>query len=171
MALRLRPKVSSVGSPFLQLGSSATAFAFSQACSVPNLGFQPVRLQRKKYLSPTTFFVRASRTESKGVTLGFRAPQFEVFNFPSLHIFFFVFFETWNGVIIICFIYLFLDGLKLYQLPEPLTGKVWTLEDFEAYPALLVRCHLSSFFLPFVNFVCFAHFTDSLFFLCYVCSL
>lgn len=114
MALRLRPKVSSVGSPFLQLGSSATAFAFSQACSVPNLGFQPVRLQRKKYLSPTTFFVRASRTESKGVTLGFRAPQFEVFNFPSLHIFFFVFFETWNGVIIICFIYLFLDGLKLY---------------------------------------------------------
>ncbi|XP_047178659.1 uncharacterized protein LOC124845587 [Vigna umbellata] len=100
MALRLRPKVSSVGSPFLQLGSSATAFAFPQACSVPNLGFQPLRLQRKKYLFPTTFFVRASRTESKGVTLGFRAPQFE--------------------------------------LPEPLTGKVWTLEDFEAYPALLV---------------------------------
>ncbi|WVZ18662.1 hypothetical protein V8G54_005984 [Vigna mungo] len=77
MALRLRPKVSSVGSPFLQLGSSATAFVFSQACSVPNLGFKPARLQRKKYLSPTTFSVRASRTESTGVTLGFRAPQFE----------------------------------------------------------------------------------------------
>jgi len=44
-------------------------------------------------------------------------------------------------------IYLFiLDGLKLYQLPEPLTGKVWTLEDFEAYPALLVRCHYLHFF-------------------------
>ncbi|RYR41692.1 hypothetical protein Ahy_A08g038104 [Arachis hypogaea] len=25
-----------------------------------------------------------------------------------------------------------------FQLPEPLTGKVWSLEDFEAYPALLV---------------------------------
>ncbi|XP_057833169.2 uncharacterized protein LOC131043947 isoform X2 [Cryptomeria japonica] len=25
-----------------------------------------------------------------------------------------------------------------FELPEPLTGKVWTLEDFEAYPALLV---------------------------------
>lgn len=44
--------------------------------------------------------VRAARTESKGVSLGFRAPDFE--------------------------------------LPEPLTGKTWTLQDFEAYPALLV---------------------------------
>lgn len=25
-----------------------------------------------------------------------------------------------------------------FQLPEPLTGKVWKLDDFEAYPALLV---------------------------------
>ncbi|CAI9115671.1 OLC1v1016645C4 [Oldenlandia corymbosa var. corymbosa] len=25
-----------------------------------------------------------------------------------------------------------------FELPEPLTGKTWTLEDFEAYPALLV---------------------------------
>ncbi|GLJ43091.1 hypothetical protein SUGI_0894330 [Cryptomeria japonica] len=29
-------------------------------------------------------------------------------------------------------------GWKFLQLLEPLTGKVWTLEDFEAYPALLV---------------------------------
>ncbi|GLJ13839.1 hypothetical protein SUGI_0221050 [Cryptomeria japonica] len=27
---------------------------------------------------------------------------------------------------------------RFLQRPEPLTGKVWTLEDFEAYPALLV---------------------------------
>ncbi|XP_057843882.2 uncharacterized protein LOC131053320, partial [Cryptomeria japonica] len=27
---------------------------------------------------------------------------------------------------------------RFLQLPEPLTGKVWTLEDFEAYPTLLV---------------------------------
>ncbi|ESW09544.1 hypothetical protein PHAVU_009G136100 [Phaseolus vulgaris] len=100
MALRLRPKVSSIGSPFPQLGSSATACSFSQACSVPKLGFHHLRFQRERNPSPTTFFVRASRTDSKGVTLGFRAPQFE--------------------------------------LPEPLTGKVWTLEDFEVYPALLV---------------------------------
>ncbi|KZV17339.1 hypothetical protein F511_22014 [Dorcoceras hygrometricum] len=44
--------------------------------------------------------IRAARAESKGVSLGFRAPDFE--------------------------------------LPEPLTGKLWKLEDFEAYPALLV---------------------------------
>ncbi|XP_062159444.1 uncharacterized protein LOC133866813 [Alnus glutinosa] len=44
--------------------------------------------------------VRAARTESEGVSLGFRAPHFE--------------------------------------LPEPRTGKVWKLEDFEPYPALLV---------------------------------
>lgn len=28
--------------------------------------------------------------------------------------------------------------LLLVQLPEPLTGKTWKLEDFEPYPALLV---------------------------------
>ncbi|KAH1112951.1 hypothetical protein AAZX31_04G220400 [Glycine max] len=101
MALRLRLKVSSIGSPFLQLGSSATAaFSFSQPCSLPKLAFHPPRLQLNKNSHPIRFLVRAGRTESKGVTLGFRAPQF--------------------------------------QLPEPLTGKVWTLEDFEAYPALLV---------------------------------
>uniref|UniRef100_A0A0E0LJ46 Thioredoxin domain-containing protein n=1 Tax=Oryza punctata TaxID=4537 RepID=A0A0E0LJ46_ORYPU len=44
--------------------------------------------------------VRAARTESTGVSVGFRAPQFE--------------------------------------LPEPLTGKLWTLDDFEGNPALLV---------------------------------
>jgi len=88
MALRLRPNIFSVGSPFVQFGSSATAFSLSQACSVPNLGFHPLRLQRRKNLSPTTFFVRASRTESKGVTLGFRAPEFEVFTFPSAPFFF-----------------------------------------------------------------------------------
>ncbi|CDP18283.1 unnamed protein product [Coffea canephora] len=44
--------------------------------------------------------IRAAGAESKGVSLGFRAPHFE--------------------------------------LPEPLTGKMWKLEDFEPYPALLV---------------------------------
>lgn len=44
--------------------------------------------------------VRAARLESTGVSVGFRAPQFE--------------------------------------LPEPLTGKTWTLDDFEGSPALLV---------------------------------
>ncbi|KAL2638418.1 hypothetical protein AAZV13_06G113000 [Glycine max] len=94
MALRLRLKVSSIGSPFLQLGSSASA-----ACSVSKLGFHPPRLQLNKNSHPIRLFVRAARIESKGVTLGFRTPQF--------------------------------------QLPEPLTGTTWTLDDFEAYPALL----------------------------------
>uniref|UniRef100_A0ACD5ZMF4 Uncharacterized protein n=1 Tax=Avena sativa TaxID=4498 RepID=A0ACD5ZMF4_AVESA len=44
--------------------------------------------------------VRAARLESTGVSVGFRAPQFE--------------------------------------LPEPMTGKIWTLDDFEGSPALLV---------------------------------
>ncbi|XP_058097295.1 uncharacterized protein LOC131242578 isoform X3 [Magnolia sinica] len=43
--------------------------------------------------------IRAARTESKGLSVGFRAPDFE--------------------------------------LPEPLTGKMWKLDDFESYPALL----------------------------------
>ncbi|KAM0919297.1 hypothetical protein ACQ4PT_008232 [Festuca glaucescens] len=44
--------------------------------------------------------VRAARLESTGLSVGFRAPQFE--------------------------------------LPEPMTGKIWTLDDFEGSPALLV---------------------------------
>ncbi|RCV11763.1 hypothetical protein SETIT_2G212200v2 [Setaria italica] len=44
--------------------------------------------------------VRMARTETTGVAVGFRAPEFE--------------------------------------LPEPLTGKLWTLDDFEGNPALLV---------------------------------
>lgn len=50
--------------------------------------------------SARKLIVRAARTESKGVSLGSRAPNFE--------------------------------------LEEPLTGNMWTLDDFEAYPALLV---------------------------------
>ncbi|KAK9134606.1 hypothetical protein Syun_013936 [Stephania yunnanensis] len=49
---------------------------------------------------PRTLGVRAAMTESKGVELGMRAPDF--------------------------------------QLPEPLTGKIWKLDDFESHPALLV---------------------------------
>ncbi|CAN1175905.1 hypothetical protein LINPERHAP2_LOCUS32204 [Linum perenne] len=56
------------------------------------------RSQRLK--STRKLVVRASRTESKGVSLGFKAPDF--------------------------------------QLPEPLTGKTWELEDFESHPGLLV---------------------------------
>nr|GME04719.1 Peroxiredoxin Q, chloroplastic [Ipomoea batatas] len=67
--------------------------------------------------------IRAARTESKGVSLGFRAPHFE--------------------------------------LSEPLTGRVWNLEDFEAHPALLVmficnHCpfvkHLKKDFVKLSNF-------------------
>ncbi|KAJ7965414.1 Thioredoxin superfamily protein [Quillaja saponaria] len=71
---------------------------FVPACLFSKLGFHYLKLH--KNLSPRKLVVRAARTESKGLSLGFRAPDF--------------------------------------QLPEPLTGKVWKLEDFEAYPALLV---------------------------------
>uniref|UniRef100_A0A2P2LCH9 Uncharacterized protein LOC107421634 n=1 Tax=Rhizophora mucronata TaxID=61149 RepID=A0A2P2LCH9_RHIMU len=60
----------------------------------PQVGLNPPRRGCSKSL------VRAARTESQGVSSGFRAPNF--------------------------------------QLPEPLTGKTWELEDFESYPALLV---------------------------------
>ncbi|CAN1234900.1 hypothetical protein LINPERPRIM_LOCUS4339 [Linum perenne] len=62
----------------------------------PKIGsFRSLRLKSTRKL-----VVRASRTESKGVSLGFKAPDF--------------------------------------QLPEPLTGKTWELEDFESHPGLLV---------------------------------
>ncbi|KAF8404393.1 hypothetical protein HHK36_009276 [Tetracentron sinense] len=63
------------------------------------LGLSP--LQLTKTTPPRKFVIRAARTESKGVSLGFRAPEF--------------------------------------QLPEPLTGKMWKLDDFESYPALLQK--------------------------------
>ncbi|XP_019052091.1 PREDICTED: uncharacterized protein LOC104590627 isoform X2 [Nelumbo nucifera] len=67
--------------------------------SASNLGFSP-SLRLRKAKPARKFIIRAARTESKGVSLGFRAPEFE--------------------------------------LPEPLTGKIWKLDDFESYPALLV---------------------------------
>ncbi|XP_057795533.1 uncharacterized protein LOC131011734 isoform X2 [Salvia miltiorrhiza] len=62
-------------------------------------GWDPL-LRRPTVLRPRKLVIRAARTESKGVSLGFRAPDFE--------------------------------------LLEPLTGKVWKLDDFDSYPALLV---------------------------------
>ncbi|CAL9098328.1 Redoxin [Musa troglodytarum] len=75
------------------------------ASSLRTLSSPSRRLLLRPALKPTrpdlpTFQVRAARTESGAVSLGFRAPHFE--------------------------------------LPEPLTGKVWTLDDFESCPALLV---------------------------------
>ncbi|GFP97819.1 hypothetical protein PHJA_001926000 [Phtheirospermum japonicum] len=64
-----------------------------------SMGWNPLR-RRTTVLPSRKLAIRAARTESKGVSLGFRAPDFE--------------------------------------LPEPLTGKVWKLDDFEEYPALLV---------------------------------
>lgn len=67
--------------------------------SVTKLG--SYSMQRSKHVLPgRKLVVRAARTEPKGVSLGLRAPSFE--------------------------------------LPEPLTGKLWKLEDFESYPGLLV---------------------------------
>ncbi|THU54262.1 hypothetical protein C4D60_Mb10t23190 [Musa balbisiana] len=75
------------------------------ASSLRTLSSPSRRLLLHPALKPTrpdlpTFRVRAARTVSGSVSLGFRAPHFE--------------------------------------LPEPLTGKVWTLDDFESCPALLV---------------------------------
>ncbi|KAK2390579.1 Thioredoxin superfamily protein [Trifolium repens] len=101
MALKLKV-ASSFSLPFVHLSSTASEFSISESCSVSKSVFHPKRskLNTRNNSYTTSFVIRAARIQSKGVTLGFRAPQF--------------------------------------QLSEPLTGKVWTLEDFEAHPALLV---------------------------------
>ncbi|RQO86622.1 hypothetical protein POPTR_002G071000v4 [Populus trichocarpa] len=80
----------------------STSIVSSKWIYSSKMGLNP--LQRECAINKTVptrkLQVRAARTESQGVSLGFRAPSFE--------------------------------------LPEPLTGKTWKLEDFEPYPALLV---------------------------------
>ncbi|VYS46777.1 unnamed protein product [Arabidopsis thaliana] len=82
---------------------SRTALAVSSrrfsSFSPSRLDFSNLR-RRVNAPSPRRLVVRAARTESAGVKLGARAPNFE--------------------------------------LPEPLTGNLWKLEDFELYPSLLV---------------------------------
>ncbi|KAH9757464.1 Thioredoxin domain-containing protein [Citrus sinensis] len=99
---------------------ATVATAGAHAPDVPQRAFLATRTKQLSFLStslkmgfnllqlrstaPATarknLIIRAARIESQGVSLGFRAPHFE--------------------------------------LPEPLTGKMWKLEDFESYPALLV---------------------------------
>ncbi|GMY29396.1 Peroxiredoxin Q, chloroplastic [Fagus crenata] len=83
----------------------------------------PVQIGRSVEAQARKLVIRAARSHSQGVSLGFRAPSF--------------------------------------QLPEPLTGNVWKLEDFESYPALLVmficnHCpfvkHLKKDFVKLANF-------------------
>ncbi|XP_074280256.1 uncharacterized protein LOC141605413 [Silene latifolia] len=80
---------------------SLNSSAFKSSLISPFLGFNiSPKLNPRLPRKPSSLVVRAARTESNRVSLGFRAPDFE--------------------------------------LSEPLTGKTWTLQDFEAYPALLV---------------------------------
>ncbi|XP_058222794.1 uncharacterized protein LOC131332519 [Rhododendron vialii] len=75
-------------------------FCSLSSCSHLSKSILHPRLRKPSQPPQRKLTVRATRTESKGVSIGFRAPDF--------------------------------------QLPEPLTGKIWTLDDFESYPALLV---------------------------------
>lgn len=54
-----------------------------------------------------------------------------------------------------------MDLMSFGQLPEPLTGKVWTLDEFESYPALLVRFVLVFDDLIVVFVVCKDHCFES----------
>ncbi|GAB4845114.1 hypothetical protein Ancab_038518 [Ancistrocladus abbreviatus] len=78
---------------FLSAWSSSSS---RMGCFLSPLKFNGVSVS----LPLKRMLIRAARTESKRVSLGAKAPHF--------------------------------------QLPEPLTGKTWTLQDFEAYPVLLV---------------------------------
>ncbi|ONM21282.1 Thioredoxin superfamily protein [Zea mays] len=93
----------------LSVGGARTSLlpsSFTASSSRPR--FLALPLHRRSHGSLTSLpaacrrrlRVRMARTESTGVTIGFRAPDFE--------------------------------------LPEPLTGKLWTLDDFEGNSALLV---------------------------------
>ncbi|XP_040997969.1 uncharacterized protein LOC121243985 isoform X1 [Juglans microcarpa x Juglans regia] len=92
--------VSSVGARLVHLPRLLAPFTtrLRPTYSSSKMGFTPMHLGTT--LLARKLVVRAARTESKGASLGSKAPHFE--------------------------------------LPEPLTGKVWKLEDFEPYPALLV---------------------------------
>ncbi|XP_051139012.1 uncharacterized protein LOC127256839 isoform X1 [Andrographis paniculata] len=88
----------------LELPSSASVAksfwtSLSSCRCYSSMSWNPLQ-RRTTVLRSRKLVIRAARTESKGASLGSRAPDFE--------------------------------------LPEPLTGKVWKLDDFEAYPALLV---------------------------------
>ncbi|GAB2270539.1 hypothetical protein Dimus_005430 [Dionaea muscipula] len=91
--------------------STATRLPF-QSSSTPFPAIKPsflspwpssssiIGFHRRLKFNRSGMVIRAARIESKEVSLGFKAPQF--------------------------------------QLPEPLTGKTWTLQDFDASPVLLV---------------------------------
>ncbi|KNA24945.1 hypothetical protein SOVF_010780 isoform B [Spinacia oleracea] len=88
-------------SPFPQPPCTLASSRASFISPLLGLGFQSQKLNSVTYhRSSKRISIRAARTESSGVSLGFRAPDFE--------------------------------------LPEPLTGRSWSLQDFEVYPALLV---------------------------------
>ncbi|EYU17423.1 hypothetical protein ABFS82_03G088800 [Erythranthe guttata] len=106
MAGVLTVTVSSIGVYRRSLPLRRTLYATKAICSsvssskcYSRMGWNS--LQRRSTVLPSRkLVIRAARIESEGVSLGFRAPDFE--------------------------------------LPEPLTGKTWKLDDFEPYPALLV---------------------------------
>ncbi|XP_023729192.1 uncharacterized protein LOC111876860 [Lactuca sativa] len=90
---------STVGRLGRTLATTSGRKSFSLLSLSPELVYRCGR-RWKNVTAARKLIVRAARTESKGVSLGSRAPNFE--------------------------------------LEEPLTGNMWTLEDFESYPALLV---------------------------------
>ncbi|XP_020533015.1 uncharacterized protein LOC105629143 isoform X12 [Jatropha curcas] len=82
------------------LAITSTKFLSRWVSSKMDFNFLQLGCRKNTTLPARKLLIRAARTESQGVFLGFRPPNFE--------------------------------------LPEPLTGKTWKLDDFESYPALLV---------------------------------
>ncbi|XP_037493437.1 uncharacterized protein LOC105629143 isoform X10 [Jatropha curcas] len=81
------------------LAITSTKFLSRWVSSKMDFNFLQLGCRKNTTLPARKLLIRAARTESQGVFLGFRPPNFE--------------------------------------LPEPLTGKTWKLDDFESYPALL----------------------------------
>lgn len=117
-------------SPRLQRMLARTGNGFIAKCWFSKMGLNPLKLWSS--VPARKLVVRAAQTKSKGVSLGFRAPDFQVF---------LVFLYIVDSLVpnLVWIDSSFNTPEWSVQLPEPLTGKVWKLEDFESYPALLVN--------------------------------
>ncbi|OMO88143.1 Alkyl hydroperoxide reductase subunit C/ Thiol specific antioxidant [Corchorus capsularis] len=66
-----------------RLAAIKTSSFVTRTSSSSKLGFCPVRLRNNEVARKKLFIIRAARTESQGVSLGFRAPDFEPQAYPK----------------------------------------------------------------------------------------
>lgn len=79
------------------------SYHFIPKWSFSKMGFSPLKLQST--VSARKLVIRAARTESKGVSLGFRAPEFQVFIHYFVYLWINFFFKygrkIWNWIFVL----------------------------------------------------------------------